>query len=120
MSKALVAVEQKEVEFYGDELTAVRASDGRIYASVRHMCQALGIDDQGQRQRINRHTILSRGLMVCKLHTIQGDRDSYVLRADLVPLWLSGTGICSDAGPSQPAQPGGEGGGHCLGQEDRP
>ena len=80
---------------YGDSLptqhlSAVRADDGRIYASIRHMCQALGIDDQGQRQRINRHHVLSRGLMVCKLHTIQGDRDSYVLRTDLVPLWLSG------------------------------
>ena len=90
MSKALIPVEQKEIEFYGDDLSAVRADDGRIYASIRHMCQALGIDDQGQRQRINRHHVLSRGLMVCKLHTIQGDRDSYVLRTDLVPLWLSG------------------------------
>jgi len=90
MSKSLTVVEQKEIEFYGDELTAIRANDGRIYASIRHMCQALGIDDQGQRQRINRHSVLSRGLMVCKLHTIQGERKGYVLRADLVPLWLSG------------------------------
>ncbi len=88
--KALTPIEQKEVAFYDDQLTAVRADDGRVYASLRHMCQALGIDDQGQRQRINRHTVLSKGLMVCKLHTIQGYRDSYVLRADLVPLWLSG------------------------------
>ncbi len=28
--------------------------------------------------------------MVCNLHTIQGERESYVLRTDLVPLWLSG------------------------------
>ena len=90
MSDKLTVVEQKEVTFYEDELTAVRADDGRVYVSIRHMCQALGIDDQGQRQRINRHTILGRGLMVCNLHTIQGDRDGYVLRVDLVPLWLSG------------------------------
>jgi hypothetical protein len=102
LSKALISIEQKEVEFYGDELSAVRADDGRIYASIRHMCQALSIDDQGQRQRINRHTILSRGLMVCKLHTIQGDRDSYVLRADLVPLWLSGIRTSSVNAESRP------------------
>lgn len=86
----LVAIEQKEVEFYGDELTAVKADDGRVYASLRHLCQALSIDIQGQQQRITRHAILNRGLMVCKIHTIQGERDAYVLRADLVPLWLSG------------------------------
>jgi hypothetical protein len=90
MSNELSVIEQREVEFYNDQLTAVPADDGRIYASLRHMCNALGIDDQGQRQRINRHTVLSKGLMVCILHTIQGYRDSYVLHADLVPLWLSG------------------------------
>lgn len=89
-SNTLVPLEQKDVAFYDDVLTAVRANNGKVYASLRHMCQALGIDIQGQRQRINRHTILDRGLMVCKLHTIQGERDHHVLRIDLVPLWLSG------------------------------
>jgi hypothetical protein len=86
----VVAIDQKEVEFYGDELTAVRADDGRVYASLRHMCSALGIDTQGQQQRITRHAVLSRGLMVCDLHTIKGDRPGHVLRVDLVPLWLAG------------------------------
>ncbi|MCP4360882.1 MAG: hypothetical protein GY796_22975 [Chloroflexi bacterium] len=90
MTDKLVPIEQKEIKFYDDNLTAIKADDGRVYASIRHMCQALGIDVQGQRQRINRHTILKRGLMVCNLHTIRGLREGYVLRADLVPLWLSG------------------------------
>ncbi len=37
MSDKLTVVEQKQVEFYDDKLTAVRADDGQIYASVRHM-----------------------------------------------------------------------------------
>lgn len=86
----LEIIQQKEVTFYGDNLTAVRAADGNIYAGLREMCQLLGIDTQGQRQRINRHAILNEGLMVCKLHTIQGPRSGHVLRVDLVPLWLSG------------------------------
>ncbi len=57
----LVTVEQRTVDFYGDELTAVRANDGRVYASIRHMCQALGVDDQGQRQRMNRHSVWLAG-----------------------------------------------------------
>ena len=86
----LEIVQQKEVTFYGDELTAVRAADGNIYAGLREMCQLLGIDTQGQRQRINRHAILNEGLRVCKLHTPQGLQSGQVLRVDLVPLWLSG------------------------------
>ncbi len=89
--QALVPVDEKQVEFYGDELTAVQDVDGRIYAGLRQMCHLLGIDTQGQRQRINRHKILNDGLGVCKLHTPSGGaQQAHVLRVDLVPLWLSG------------------------------
>lgn len=87
---ALVPVEQKTVEFYGDELTAVRLENGRIYVAVRHMCESLGIDTQGQTQRIDRHSILAGGKGVCNLHTPGGEQTAVVLRVDLVPLWLSG------------------------------
>jgi hypothetical protein len=91
MSNDLTVVEQKEVEFYDDQLTAVRGDDGRIYASVRQMCDALGLDAQGQRRRMERHAVLDKGLKgVDKLSTPGGIQRGYVLRADLVPLWLSG------------------------------
>ena len=51
---------------------------------------ALGIDTTGQRQRIQRHTVLAKGIGVCNLQTPGGIQSSYVLRVDLVPLWLSG------------------------------
>jgi hypothetical protein len=89
-SNPLVSVDQKSVEFYGDELTAVRADDGRVYTSLRHMCQALDVDTTGQRQRIQRHKVLNNGLGVCKIQTPGGTQDTYVLRVDLVPLWLTG------------------------------
>lgn len=86
----LKVVEHREVEFYGDELTAIRADDGNIYVGLRRMCQLLGVDTQGQRQRIDRHLVLQDGLKVCYLQTQQGQQRSHVLRVDLVPLWLSG------------------------------
>lgn len=88
----LVVVEQREVEFYDDELTAVRGDDGRVYVSIRHMCQALGIDHNGQQQRIRRHNVLASGRRACKLHALgkRSAQTTYVLRVDLVPLWLSG------------------------------
>jgi hypothetical protein len=89
--KALQPTEQKNVDFYGDDLTAVRLEDGQIYVGLRQMCQSLGIDTQGQRQRISRHKILDDGLGVCNLHTPSGGtQQAHVLRVDLVPLWLSG------------------------------
>ena len=61
MEKSLTVVEQKEVTFYDDELIAVRATDGHIYVSVRHMCDALGLSRQAQVRRINRNEILVEG-----------------------------------------------------------
>ncbi len=100
--KALIPVEQKQVEFYGDTLTAIRAEDGQIYVSIRNMCQSLGLDDNGQRQRIRRHTVLADGLMVCNLHTIQGERETFVLRIDMVPLWLSGLRVTAVKDEAKP------------------
>ncbi|MEZ4519408.1 MAG: phage antirepressor N-terminal domain-containing protein [Chloroflexota bacterium] len=86
----LNVVEHRDVDFYGDELTAIRADDGNIYVGLRRMCQLLGVDTQGQRQRIDRHQVLREGLRESILQTAQGPQRSQVLRVDMVPLWLSG------------------------------
>jgi hypothetical protein len=49
--KSLQPIEQKEVEMYGDTVTAVRFQDGQVYVALRQMCEALGIDDRSQRHR---------------------------------------------------------------------
>ena len=87
------AIEQRDVQFYGDELTAVRADDGRVYVSISQMCSALGLDAQAQRRRIERHGVLVGGLGVANLATPGGVQATYVLRVDLVPLWLSGVRV---------------------------
>ncbi len=87
----LEVIEQKEVRFYEDELTAVRAADGHVYVAIRQMCLALGLDSQAQRRRMMRHALMADGVkVVANLATTFGDRDAYTLRVDLVPLWLSG------------------------------
>ena len=57
MTKALQPIERKEVAMYGDTVTAVRLSDGHIYVSVRHMCEALGVNRRPQVMRIQRQEI---------------------------------------------------------------
>ena len=91
MSTQLGIVEQREILFYDDELTAVRASDGQIYVSVRQMCGVLGIKrPQRQTDRIKRNEVLQEGLQRVPMMGTRGRQLTYALRADLVPLWLSG------------------------------
>lgn len=92
--KMTAIVEQKMVEMYGDEVTAVRADDGQIYVSITHMCAALGLKAQSQRNRMNRHKVLKEGVeQLNNLMTAGGLQRGYVLRVDLVPLWLAGVQV---------------------------
>ncbi|HIE53759.1 MAG TPA: hypothetical protein EYP90_01030 [Chromatiaceae bacterium] len=53
IEKSLTVVEQKHVEFYGDEIVAVRIADGSVYIPVRPICNLPGVDWSAQRRRIN-------------------------------------------------------------------
>ncbi len=91
MNDKLTVVEQKQVEFYEDELTAVRADDGQVYVAIRHMCDALGLAQRGQVLRIKRNEILMEGYEGGIMMITPGGRQRVgMLRVDLVPLWLSG------------------------------
>lgn len=62
-SNALVPIEQKVVEFYGDELTAVlieSEGESSVYIPVCPIYDHLGIDWSSQRQRINRDAVLAQ------------------------------------------------------------
>ena len=63
MSKALLPIEQKQVLFYDDEVTAVRMDNGSIYVPIRPICDRLGIAWTAQRQRILRDAVLSEELI---------------------------------------------------------
>lgn len=92
--KAVVPVAQKQVEFYGDELIAIRADDGHVYVSIRHLCDALGLDRTAQVRRIKRHRILEKGIrggaIMAPPGSGGGTQQANLLRVDLVPLWLTG------------------------------
>jgi hypothetical protein len=101
---ALTVVEQRDVSFYEDELTAVRAEDGHIYVSLSHLCDALGIDTQGQARRIKRQSVLLNGYSWVDILSTQPTpqrRRSQVLRVDLVPLFLTGISTKSIADESR-------------------
>ncbi len=60
---ALVPVEQKQVIFYDDEITAVLVQgngDEEVYVSIRQMCELLGVSYQGQMRRITDDPVMRK------------------------------------------------------------
>jgi hypothetical protein len=65
MDNALVPIEQKQVIFYDDEITAVLVVEDdkrEIYVSLRQLCDLLGVSYQGQIRRIHDDPVLSKQL----------------------------------------------------------
>lgn len=100
--KVLTLIDQKTVTFYDDELIAVKAEDGNLYVSVRHFCDALGLARQGALRRIRNDEILSDGLKggnvllpPKKPGKDGGTQRTNLLRADLIPFFLSGVRVAS-------------------------
>jgi hypothetical protein len=74
--KTIVPVEQKDVEFYDDEIVAVQSVDGQVYVPIRPICDLLGLNWSGQRQRIMRDPVLSKKTQPCVVVThTQGQPD---------------------------------------------
>jgi hypothetical protein len=91
---ALIPIEQREVDFYGDNLTAslVDTSEGQqVYVPLRPICDYLGLNWSGQLQRLRRDDIFNEAQGVCMIHTPGGGRQEMVcLPLDLLPGWLFG------------------------------
>jgi hypothetical protein len=87
MSEALFP---RAVTFQGDELVAVQGEDGTIYALFARLCDNLGLNQQAQARRVQRHVVLRDGLTTLTVSTTGGPQIAQFLRLDLLPLWLSG------------------------------
>ena len=99
-TQALVPVDEREIDFYGDALHAalVRASgQEQIYVPLRPICDYLGLDWSAQLQRMKRTPTLQRGRRVVKITTRRqgGDQvqDMVCLRVDLIAGWLFGVTV---------------------------
>lgn len=99
--KALVPVEQKQVLFYDDELTAVlieTQTRQEIYVPIRPICDYLGLDWSGQYRRItDRDPILSdsvQGVVITTTPSAEGrgggPQEMLCLPLKFLPGWLFG------------------------------
>lgn len=95
----LVPVEQRAVNFYDQEITAVLVEQGerrQVYVPLRPICDSLGIDWSAQRQRVLRDPVLSEALQPCVVVTpTQGEQPEQRRTVQCLPLdylngWLFG------------------------------
>ncbi|OJV96051.1 MAG: hypothetical protein BGO39_03505 [Chloroflexi bacterium 54-19] len=91
---ALIPVEERQVDFYGDDITAalVEETTGRetIYVPLRPLCDYLELNWSSQLQRIKRDPVLSEIQTVVIINTVQGPRETICLPLEYLNGWLFG------------------------------
>jgi hypothetical protein len=83
-------LQQRIVTFYGDELVAAQQPDGTIFVLFSRLCENLGLERTSQTRRVQRHAVMSKGLMALDIQTPGGVQSLQCLKLSLLPLWLSG------------------------------
>lgn len=95
---ALEPTEVKEIDFYGDSITAALVKVDNIqqvYIPLRAICEYLGLDWASQYQRIKRsellgETIISVVVMTTEKGKGRGRREVIALPLEMLPGWLFG------------------------------
>lgn len=85
--------EIKTVRFYGGEIVTAERN-GMYYAAMKPICEAIGVDANGQIQRIKRHPVLSES--VCIIHAVAEDgkqREMIMLPLKYLNGWLFGIDV---------------------------
>ena len=90
---ALVPADHQNIAFYDDEILALRLPNGEIYIPLRPICDAIGLNWAGQRQRIQRDPVLSKMatiIQVSREGTRGGNPNMLCLPLDYINGWLFG------------------------------
>src|SRR6266568_6916509 len=94
-STALVPIQEKHVNFYGDEIIAVLVEingERQVYVPVRPITEYLGLAWSAQLQRMKRDEVLAEGLTSVSIMNTQVQQryDVMCLQLELLPGWLFG------------------------------
>lgn len=99
--QALVPIEERQVDFYGDDITAALVEVGnqeqpQIYVPLRPLCDYLGLDWSSQLKRTRRDEVLADALNSVVIMTTgepgvgQGRRETLCIKLEQLPGWLFG------------------------------
>lgn len=89
--QALNPAEQELIPFHGENIVAVRLTDGRIAVVLRWICESLQLRPNGQINRIRRTAAIAQELVRVKVQTPRGGRQvmpALTLRG--FPTWILG------------------------------
>lgn len=79
--------EIKLIRFDGDNLQTVRDGE-RVWVVVKRVCEALGIDESGQRQKLADKPWACTELI--SAHDVSGRKqDAFCCDLDTLPMWLA-------------------------------
>lgn len=90
---ALVPLEQKDVLFYEDEITAVRVrrdGESQIFVPLRPIVELLGLDWSGQLRRTRDDAVLGEEIVPVRVETAGGPQTMPCLPLDMLNGWLFG------------------------------
>jgi anti-repressor protein len=90
MSNLIKSVEFKTVQFNGVDILAVKGSDGKIYVSIKKICEDLGLSHQGQLRRIKRNDSLTDSLIIMALPSNGGIQNVSCLDINSLPFFFIG------------------------------
>ena len=94
--QALIPVDERTVDFYGDNVTAVRIVDGPspgVYVPLKPISDNIGLDWSAQYRRIQRDPILSQVsqlIAVTAIKSQRGNPEAIALPLKFLPGWLFG------------------------------
>lgn len=77
----------EQIQLYGDDLTVAVAEDGKEYATLQRMCEAIGVNPDGQRLKLNGYH-WARTAIISVRDTSGRNQKAYALNIDDVPAWL--------------------------------
>lgn len=94
--QAIVPIEEKQVDFYGDKITAVlvqKENEQQVYVPIKPICDYLGLTWPGQSERIRRDPVLSEEMELISITLIKsarGNQQLLCLPLKILPGWLFG------------------------------
>lgn len=83
-------IEFKFVKFQDIDLLAIKGSDGRVYTSVRKVCEDLGVDFSSQLKRIKRDDFLLDSMVTITTPSNSGLQSVSCIDVEYLPVFLAG------------------------------
>lgn len=76
------------VDFHGDSLECLRNDEG-VWVSLKRVCEAVGVDQDGQRRKLAGKPWASTELMSVQLDGEGQRREMMMLHLHSLPMWLA-------------------------------